>query len=163
MTEITDEKKTLQRLKDRAARLLATRDHSEHELRNKLMRTDFQDDPPAVSTALVAQVIDWCYEHQWLNDKQFAERYIASRARKGYGPQRIQQELAQKGIVRTLVKGALAVSEVDWSAAAFGQVERKFGLPLPKSFPEKARLQRFLLYRGYYMEDIQDLYRNFSE
>ncbi|CDL25950.1 Regulatory protein RecX [Escherichia coli ISC7] len=30
-------------------------------------------------------------------------------------------------------------------------------------FSEKVKIQRFLLYRGYLMEDIQDIWRNFAD
>ncbi|BDH44809.1 regulatory protein RecX [Salmonella enterica subsp. enterica serovar Choleraesuis] len=163
MTDSMSPQKKLQRLKDRAARLLAMRDHSEQELRNKLLRTDNRDPGQEVSASQVEEVINWCHEHNWLNDEHFASRYIQSRARKGYGPQRISQELMQKGIPREMVNAALAASDLDWTSLAREQAFRKAGADLPVEFADKIKLQRFLLYRGYYMEDIQDLYRNFPE
>ncbi|HRM41740.1 MAG TPA: RecX family transcriptional regulator, partial [Escherichia coli] len=43
------------------------------------------------------------------------------------------------------------------------QATRKYGEPLPTVFSEKVKIQRFLLYRGYLMEDIQDIWRNFAD
>ncbi|EKM0526127.1 recombination regulator RecX [Cronobacter turicensis] len=165
MTDATPRRSAYSRLLDRAMRILAMRDQSEQELRRKLgaVLPGKNDDEQAQATPEdIEKVIAWCHEQRYLDDDHFAERYIASRGRKGYGPQRIRQELQQKGISRTACDSAFAASEVDWEAQARDQAERKFGVPLPRTFPEKAKVQRFLLYRGYYMEDIQAIYRNFE-
>ena len=173
MTDATPRRTARARLLDRATRILAMRDHSEQELRRKLtappppakprqQESRLPAEPPPEPTAEeIDEVIAWCYEHRWLDDERFATQFISSRSRKGYGPQRIRQELQQKGISRTQCEAALAACDIDWMSLAREQAERKFGSPLPKQYPEKAKVQRFLLYRGYYMEDIQDIYRNF--
>ena len=48
-------------------------------------------------------------------------------------------------------------------ALARDQATRKYGEPLPTVFSEKVKIQRFLLYRGYLMEDIQEIWRNFAD
>jgi regulatory protein len=154
------------RLLDRAMRLLGMRDHSEQELRRKLaapspVRRGNAEEPADPQD--IERVVTLCLENHWLDDARFAQRYVESRARKGYGPQRIAQELHQKGITRDGASQALAECEVDWESLAREQAQRRFGEPLPKSYPEKAKVQRFLLQRGFYMEDIQAVYRNFSD
>ncbi|WP_274873747.1 regulatory protein RecX, partial [Serratia marcescens] len=57
-----------------------------------------------VDPALIDQVIAYCYQHNWLDDKRFAHSYIGSRSRKGYGAQRIRSELMQKGVDKALVQ-----------------------------------------------------------
>ena len=100
-------------LLSRAMRLLSQRDHSEAELRRKLAAQPFvakarfggkgphaPASPPVaeepVDPALIEQVITYCYQHNWLDDKRFAHSYIGSRSRKGYGAQRIRSELMQR-------------------------------------------------------------------
>lgn len=142
------------------------RDHSEQELRRKLAAPSplrRGDDEEPVNPEDIERVVVLCLEQHWLDDTRFALRYVESRARKGYGPQRIAQELQHKGITRDGVAQAMAECEVDWESLALEQAQRRFGDPLPKSYPEKAKVQRFLLYRGFYMEDIQSVYRNFSD
>lgn len=156
------------RLLDKATRILAMRDHSEHELRRKLAAAPTfpgsnQHEQPDFTPEDIEKVIAWCYEHRWLDDAQFAARFIASRSRKGYGPQRIRQELQQKGIDRATGEAAMADCEIDWQTIAREMAERKFGEPLPTEWKERARVQRFLLYRGFFMEDIQGIYRNFAD
>jgi regulatory protein len=156
------------RLLDKATRVLAMRDHSEHELRRKLSAAPTfpgsqTAEPPAFTPEDIEKVIAWCYEHRFLDDAQFAARFIASRGRKGYGPQRIRQELQQKGIDRATGETAMMNCEVDWPAMAREMAEKKFGDPLPTEWKERAKVQRFLMYRGFFMEDIQAIFRNFTD
>lgn len=157
------------RLLDKVTRILAQRDHSEAEIRRKIalsvQRAAYMKEaaPEPIDEEALEKVIAWCYEHDWLNDARFAERFIMSRSRKGYGPQRIRMELTQKGINRELSEIAFEKCEIDWSAQAFDIAERKFGLPLPTEWKEKAKVQRFLQARGFFSEDIQGVFRNFND
>ena len=109
------------------------------------------------------KVIAWCIESRYLDDDRFVRQFIASRSRKGYGPARIRQELNQKGISREATEKAMRECDIDWCALARDQATRKYGEPLPTVFSEKVKIQRFLLYRGYLMEDIQEIWRNFAD
>ena len=151
------------RLLDRATRILAMRDHSEQELRKKLVATfpGQKEEPPAAED--IEKVIATCLEQHWLDDARFARQFIASRARKGYGSRRVRQELQQKGVARELCDAAMAECETDWTQIAWDQATKKYGEPLPTEFAQKAKVQRFLLYRGFLMEDIQEIYRNFAD
>lgn len=167
MSDRSSHRPVYARLCDRTARLLAMRDHSEQELRRKLaapfMARSPQGDIELITPEDVDKVIRWCYEHNWLDDASFAGRYIASRMRKGYGPQRIRQELQQKGLSCDHCDAAFQACGVDWGQVIRDVATRKFGEPLPRSYPEKIKVQRFLLYRGFLMEDIQEIYRNFID
>ena len=161
--EATSRRSAHSRLLDKATRILAMRDHSEQELRRKLTaqptfpgKPKTEEDP--FTPEDIEKVIAWCYEHRWLDDAQFASRFIASRSRKGYGPQRIRQELQGKGIARDLSEAAMENCEVDWQEMARDIAERKFGEQLPTEWKERAKVQRYLQYRGFYMEDIQAVY-----
>lgn len=168
MTDKPAKPVTFARLLDRATRILAMRDHSEAEFRRKIMQTAAraalrnEEQAEEIPAELLEQLVAWCYEHQWLDDVRFAQRFVVSRSRKGYGPQRIRMELTQKGIGRELAETTLAEAEIDWSAQAFDVAERKFGLPLPTEWKEKARVQRYLQAKGFFMEDIQSIFRNYS-
>ena len=140
---------------NRAMRLLALRDHSENELRRKLAAQ-------GVSEAEIAPVIAHCYHYQWLDDARFAERYIVSRSRKGYGAQRIRQELGVRGVAHDVIQQALAECTVDWHAQARRTLERHFSLPLASDWATRAKVQRYLLYRGFFQEEIQDALRDLS-
>lgn len=166
MTDATSRRSAYSRLLDRAVRILAMRDHSEQELRRKLaapvMGKQGSEDIDA-SAEDYDKVVAWCIESRYLDDDRFVQQFIASRSRKGYGPSRVRQELSQKGISREAIECAMRECEIDWAVLAREQAIRKYGEPLPVDFSDKAKVQRFLLYRGYLMEDIQAIWRNFDD
>ena len=166
MTEATSRRSAYSRLLDRAVRILAMRDHSEQELRRKLAAPVMGKNGPEDIDATPEdydKVIAWCIESRYLDDDRFVQQFISSRSRKGYGPARVRQELNQKGISREAVERAMRECEIDWAALARAQAIRKYGEPLPVDFSDKVKVQRFLLYRGYLMEDIQATWRNFDD
>ncbi|WP_431001617.1 recombination regulator RecX [Klebsiella pneumoniae] len=166
MTEPSSRRSGYARLLDRAIRILAMRDHSEQELRRKLVAPVMSKNGPEALDATpdeLEQVVAWCIENRYLDDNRFVGQFIASRSRKGYGPARIRQELSQKGIARQVVDQAMRKCDIDWVSLAREQAQRKYGEPLPSAFTEKVKVQRFLHYRGYLMEDIQEIWRNFAD
>ncbi|HFK3785231.1 TPA: recombination regulator RecX [Klebsiella oxytoca] len=166
MTETSSRRSDYARLLDRAIRILAMRDHSEQELRHKLAAPVMSKNGPEalnVTPEEVDNVVEWCIENRYLDDDRFVGQFIASRSRKGYGPARVRQELKQKGISRETIESAMRDCEIDWAQLAKEQAQRKYGEPLPIVFAEKVKIQRFLLYRGYLMEDIQEIWRNFAD
>jgi len=160
---------TFSRLLDRAMRILAQRDHSRDELKRKLQLSSQraaylqQQEAAPIPEELLEKVLDWCQENGWLNDQRFTERFIQSRARKGYGPQRVRMELQQKGISREEITQALYDTDVDWGQCAADVAKRKFGEPLPQTWAEKSKVQRFLMSKGFMMEDIQAIFRNIDD
>ena len=166
MTDSTSRRSAYSRLLDRAVRILAMRDHSEQELRRKLAAPVMGKNGPEEIDATPEdydKVIAWCIESRYLDDDRFVQQFIASRSRKGYGPARVRQELGQKGISREAIERAMRECEIDWAQLARDHAIRKYGEPLPVDFAEKVKVQRFLLYRGYLMEDIQTIWRNFDD
>ncbi|WAH51757.1 recombination regulator RecX [Pseudescherichia vulneris] len=161
MTDTSPRRSAYARLLDRAMRILGMRDHSEQEFRRKLtapVMTKTGPEPVDATEDDINNVVNWCYENRYLDDARFARQFIASRSRKGYGPARIRQELNQKGIARETAEEAMRESDIDWIEIAREQAQRKYGDPLPAVFAEKVKVQRFLLYRGFLMEDIKELW-----
>lgn len=167
--------KMMNELLSRAMRLLSQRDHSEAELRRKLAAQPFvpqarsgskhgpQSPDEPVSPEIIDQVISYCYQHNWLDDQRFAQSYIGSRSRKGYGAQRISAELLRKGVDKEIVRTALAECTIDWCVLAQQIAQRKFGEQLPTEWKDKAKVQRYLLYRGFFREEIQSIYCDFAQ
>ncbi|MEE3663873.1 recombination regulator RecX [Brenneria sp. g21c3] len=155
-----------------AMNVLSVRDHSEVEIRRKLaaylqkaITAEPESDEMADGAAAeeIESAIAYCTEHGWLDDERYARRYIGSRSRKGYGAQRIKAELGQKGIDKTTIAVALNECDIDWFELAKVAAERKFGPLLPVEWKEKAKLQRYLQYRGFSHEEINSIYTNFSD
>jgi regulatory protein len=86
--------------------LLARREHSSKELKQKLGRR-FVD-------ALVDEACAGLKHNGLLSDERFAEAVIHSRTAKGYGPRHIAQELSQKGVAKEVIKEFLDERDAHW-------------------------------------------------
>lgn len=129
--------------------LLARREHSRRELADKL-RGRFPSE--ALDAAL-----DQLRDEGLQSDSRFAESFVRSRAQRGYGPQRIAQELHQRGIPAEQVTLAMARAEVDWQRLLLDLVERRFGPSPASDRRERARRWRFLQQRGFGSDAIRAL------
>jgi regulatory protein len=127
--------------KTQALKLLARREHSARELKRKLASRGIADDEAAAAVAHAGA-------EGWQSDARYAALLVRSRVSQGYGPVRIQAELAVAGVPAEQIRAALAAAEVDWHALAAGQLARKFGAP-PQSAGERAKQYRYLQGRGF--------------
>ena len=127
-----------------AMNLLARREHLRRELEIKLMKRFGSGCEPEI-----VAVLDTLEEESLQSDARFTEAYIRQRSARGYGPERIRQELRQKGVADSLLEEAIATADIDWVALAREVRLKKFGAAAPDEFSEKARQLRFLNYRGF--------------
>ena len=134
--------------------LLARREHGRVELSRKLRLR-------GAPAELVDPALDRLAEEGLLSDARYLESFIRMRANAGYGPVRIREELAQRGLAREAIEQALRGSGFDWNAQLYEVWLRKFG-ELPGDQRERARQGRFLSYRGYSMEMIGRVLRGRS-
>lgn len=132
--------------------LLARREHSRVELTRKLRK---RGAPPE----LIDSALQRLAEDGLLSEARYLESYVSSRARAGYGPQRIREELGQRGLQRDDIEQAMQRSDIDWSENLRGVWQRKFHGQLPADARERAQQGRFLAYRGYSLEMIGRLLR----
>ena len=124
---------------------LARREHSAKEIRRKLhSRIESQDD-----LELEIQKLE---DEGLLSDERFAESYMHSRKRKGFGPLRIKNELRERGVSDS-ISSSLVDSE-DWSLLAHESLQKKTGGSLPAERDKILKLKRFLNYRGFDFSDI---------
>lgn len=133
-----------------AIRMLARREHSAYELRQKLTQRDFGADEIDVVLARLA-------DRNLQSDERFAEAYIHQRKQKGYGPLRIANELKQKGVDAPVYNPLLYAEEHDWYAVLERQLRKKFGDTPCEDYADKARRIRFLQYRGFALEAINEV------
>jgi len=126
---------------DKALGLLARREHSRRELRQKLDRGGFTRDE---TLAAVEQLGEQGYQ----DDERFAASLFRSRVGQGYGPARIRAELRSQGVSDAAVRELIESADVDWHDLAASQLRRKYGAA--SSDPaERARRAQFLLRRGF--------------
>lgn len=128
---------------------LARREHCRAELTVKLLAKDYESDE-------VCETLDQLEADDLVSDERFAEAYLSARVNRGFGPQKISNELTQKGVSDSLIQQALETSDSDWVSLASQQQKKKFG-KLPVDFIEKAKQARFLQYRGFTFEQISQV------
>ena len=136
-------------LKARALRWLANREHSQLELRTKLLR--------AAGDLHSAAEIDALLEHLAAQGHLSTERFIESRmnARSArFGNRRIEQEMRQHGVTLDAhTQTQLRATEV---ARAREVWRKKFGV-LARDAAGRARQARFLAARGFSAEVVHKI------
>jgi regulatory protein len=140
-------------LRRAAMDLLARREHSAYELKQKLSkRTDNQQ--------LLDEVVAQLQEDRLQDDRRFAAAYIRHRASNGYATRFIVQELKQKGVAATDVQTALADMDIAWDDILFDLHQKKYGEQAPNDLKEKAKRSQFLLRRGFSFDQLDKLWRS---
>ncbi len=131
--------------------ILTARDHSCTELKRKLIQKGF--DAPKIDS-----VIAELSEQDYLNDLRYAEAYLRSRAERGYGPQRIECELRQKGVREGDVQAAKDNSDICWLEVLQKLHRKKFGNENAVDKAAEAKQMRYYLQRGFNYEQIRELW-----
>ena len=144
-------------LKERALRLLATREHSRFELRRKLMRgtpsrsrllrgrapnkADLSaGDGASASTsastsasnsarinAWADAVFDDLEQHGLLSDARFAESFVRRGIDRGHGPLKIRAGLRSRAVADDIIDDALTFSDDFWLECARAAQAKRFG------------------------------------
>ncbi|MDQ7048497.1 MAG: regulatory protein RecX [Enterobacterales bacterium] len=158
-----------------ACRMLAIREHSERQIRQKLSKKGF-------STEVLDPCINYLIEENWLCEKRFCHLYIRSKAAKGQGEIRIVNELQKQGLDKLTIDQGLHEELIDWQNICDQTLEKKLRLVpdyqpilescvaddqrhmlLNKNWPLKQRikLERFLRYRGFSEQQIKLSIKNY--
>lgn len=135
-----------------AVSLLARREHSAQELRDKLIAKGY----PAV---LVSNALEQLGAQGLLSDARFAEVFARSRANKGYGAVRIAQELRRRGVDDEQIAPVVSNIKETWRAQIEQVRHKRFGEGLPQSNADRAKQARFLLQRGFTSEQVRAVLR----
>jgi len=128
-------------------RLLAAREHSQHELRRKLTQKGHELEAAERAIAQLA-------EQDLQSDERFIESFVNSHQVRGKGPKRIQLELQQHQLPEYLVEQYLDMANAVWRESAAQVRTKKFGHDLPEDYKERMKQAKFLEYRGFTHEHI---------
>jgi len=112
-----------------AVRLLAGREHSKFELRQKMSRK-------AHSPELIEAVLEDLQQRDYQSDLRFTSTFILSRIKRAQGPQKILAQLAQRGI-RVDSLEAYLPDDHDWDVLASESLRR--GAPIRANDARKFR------------------------
>ncbi len=146
----------LKRLRARLLRLLARREYSQHELRNRLLAPNRRTGEQA-SAAAVESVLEWALMRDLQSDERFAESVIR-RSTKRLGLSRIRAQLRAHQIDPEIAARQLGRLEASEYTRAYDLWQHRFG-QLPETEREKARQFRFLLSRGFRNETVLSILR----
>lgn len=128
--------------------MLARREYSSFELRNKLKEKAFDAD-------LSEYVLKKFTEEGQQSDQRFCDMFIRSRILKQSGPFKIRMELNAKGVSAAIISQGLSQVECDWFELALAAAKKKTALWRQFEFEDKAKLMRFLQGKGFEQEQIR--------
>ena len=132
--------------------LLARREHSAEELRQKLKSRDFEE-------TSINKIIRELQSEGLQSDIRFTEAYIHQRFEAGMGPLKIRFELRQKGIDDAVAETFLDPLSDRWEESMNRQRSRRFGEAIPQDYAERMKQARFLQNRGFSPESVMRLFR----
>ncbi len=133
---------------------LARREHTIHELTNKLAPKF------PLHKSIIPAVLQQLSEDGLQSDQRFAEAYIRWRTAKGYGVNRISMELVQKGVDEDLVEISMHNCGVNWEQLLYEQFDKKYNAIKPSTIEDKAKMHRFFQYRGFSSDQIKVLFKS---
>jgi len=127
---------------NKALDLVSRREHSRHELMQKL------DKRYPNTTPIIEDVLDKLETNKILDDERFAEMYLNSRARKGFGPKKIEMELNSRKVNSLFISNAVEAYET-WLENAQKVLKKKFKDQKPVDYQSKMKQKQFLFSRGF--------------
>jgi regulatory protein len=136
----------------RAARVaaldaLARRDYASEDLRRKLLEKGYD-------AVVVVPLLDALRAEKLLDDRRYAENFVAYHAARGQGPLRVRADLRRHGLEGPLVEECLDAFP-EWIVHLREARQKKFGAKLPSTYADQQRQVRFLGYRGFTSAQIR--------
>lgn len=138
-----------------AMSLLAMREHSAKELKDKLERKF--ESPELVESAIAALI-----EQNLQSDERFTQAFVSMRQRQGKGPLIIKMELREKGVLAELIAQFIDDSDECWYELAYEVREKKYRGSAPADQRERAKQMRFLQSRGFSSRHIQAAFKSIT-
>jgi len=145
-----------------ACRMLGIREHSEKQIRIKLIKKGFDRNE-------ITEAVEFLYESSWLSNERFCGSFIRSKAGKGQGKIRIEFELQQNEISQILIDNAFEQENINWQAECERVLVKKVLSCCSNNdfydvtfidnelkvtnrkleFKNKLKIERFMKYRGF--------------
>lgn len=131
---------------NQALGMIARRARSEWEMREYLKRKDY--DPE-----LVDSLIERLYASKWLDDTEFARRWVDNRRLlKATSKRRLTQELKAKRVSDDIIANVLADDQTDELDVLRNLIERK---QKQSRYQDSQKLTAYLLRQGFNYDDIK--------
>ena len=149
----------LEKARGYAFLLLKFRLRSEKELALRLRQKKF-------SEAVIQETIHFLKEKEFIDDRVFAQGWVASRLKRPFGLSRISQELAVKGLGKEIIEEILARVKEHYSESevvsqlAEQRFSRLKGIEPQKA---KARVYAYLMRRGFSPDTVGEIVNKLSD
>ena len=130
-----------------AVAMLHMRDHSEGEIRQKLK--------PYYPSDVIRYVVTKLHKEHWLNDEQFALRFMKARLQKQQGRAKIIYELRQRGVAEDVIQQAVDSLTEDSGAQAAIDCAKKLMKRYAKeeAYKQKQKVLASMARRGYSFQE----------
>jgi len=139
-----------------ACRMLALREHSKKQIRDKLAKKGFAEQT-------IKSTLAYLIEENWLCENRFCSAFIRSKSNKGQGLLRIEMDLRQQNISQSCIDQALIEEPIDWQKVCEQTLLKKLrtiqvtdNALIMQDFKQKAKLEKFLNYRGFSSDEIKN-------
>ena len=132
-----------------AMRLLARREHSRHELKQKLILRGFTQN-------IIKPLLDELEEDNLLSNDRFIGCYIRARIAKGMGPLKILAQLQNHEIDAHHIRQHDEWKNTSWEEVAYQVKIKRFGENIPHDSNDRKHQERFLQQRGFTFEQIRN-------
>ena len=141
----------LKQAKQRALYLLADMDRTERQLRDKLKQKGYSDE-------IVNQAVEYVKSFGYINDANYAERFIQSR-QTSKSRYEIYAALCQRGVDRELIEQALDICYAQYSEKdTIRHLIAKKRVVLEEcTVHEKKKIYDYLLRKGFKNEEIRQV------
>lgn len=145
-SEPVDPAEEAAKARDKALYYLQFSGKTESEMRKKLAEQGF-------SPASVDNTVDFLLEHRYLNDEDYAVRYLEKNGKKKSRKQMVY-ELRQKGISPQVIEEASEDMPVDEEAQIMALLEKKRYAGDEASREERQKISGFLARKGFSFDTI---------
>lgn len=143
-------------LKGYVLNLLARRDYSERELRQKLKQKE-------ASVEDIERLLAWSQQQGYQSDSRYAEQMTQAKVRKGYGQYYLQQFFAEQGLSKELLQQVIETKEIDWVGVASDAYRKKYADKPITDYHDKQKRMKYLQSRGFESQVIQQLFKQLQE
>ncbi len=134
-------------IKHSITRFLSYREHSKCELHRKLTAKEYD---PQLCWDWIEKFADQGLQ----SDERFTESFVRQKLAKGLGEARINAELSQHNIAKSVVIQVMKELQPDWFELAKGVFLKRFGAHPEQDLKAKQKQQRFMFYRGFNHEQV---------
>ena len=144
------------RAKRRAMHILEQMDRTEHELREKLTKSEYPEE-------CTDAAIEYVKKYKYIDDERYAFNYVRFHQEK-LSKQQLTVKLSQKGVNKELITAALESEyEADDEEKIRTLLEKKHYDYEKMDRKECNRVYQYILRRGFKSNDILKVMRGFSE